>query len=692
MSFATFSNGTIQTGIVLALGAAQSLAGAEVQTATGSSGPWTTIATYDDVADTGTPFIDYQPLDGVVRYYRARHIEPGYSVGPWSGVITGVPQILSDIDYSSKVYTRSNSTNLSLLFVPISETSTVLRVSASVNRSPTGGTPTISVESQVGVASVNLVSTGVYDITKNTSGAGTVVFKNSLDGNTEDYDTINVGNVTDALLPRLTAQANVTAQSSTQLTISCSVINPLGTSGAAFSYTVQPAGAVSVTGANPYTVTRPVGSGSALVLFTATQTGFLSDTDPVVITPTPLPALAVRSDLAGVAGGTYTYSIRGIDPIPESNITFTMVGTNASVTPTSVTTSSNAPFTISIVPTSLGSGRVTIRATSPRRSDGVDAIDIAAEVDSRAASVTITEAEVTSLGLSYFAFRAPANSTTRDVEIWVTEELSAPSVTQSIDYNVVNRRGYQIPGSPYTRTLLSDETTWGTSIYASKPGSWMTVTLVPIDSNGTLGTSVNKLYPLPASSPAAPSNFTARANTSTTSVTTTNTVTLPASNLPTSIRVYRNGVVIDTVAVTVGAGATQTLVHTGLLPSTSYTWEYAPVLAGIEGSKTSVLTVTTSAEQLTPPTGIGAGLVGSKVRFVITDASSYPAGTTFSGEYNVSGGSYLTLNVVSGDTLESVETYSGTVTGNARFRAANPSYTTSNNSSTISYTANGLDM
>lgn len=692
MSFTTYNDGTVQTGIILALGAGQYLAGAEIERSTNSSsGSWESVATIDDISETGTAFIDLLPLDNKTRWYRVRHVEPGYATGPWSSVISGLPTLIPDEDFTGKVFTRSNSTNLSLVFVPISESSTVLRVSSSLNYSPAGGTPSMSVASSRGVSSVAFVSTGVYDITKLTSGSGYVTFKNSLAGFVDDFDTVNVGNQQDALLPYLGIRASVTAQSSTQLTVSCSVDNPLNVPGATLSYVVQPTGAVNVTGTNPYTVTRPVGSGSAMVVFTAAQTGFIADSDPVVITPTPLPAIAVRSDLVSVVGGTYIYSIRGIDPIPESNITFSLVGTNASVTPTSVVTASNAAFTVSIVPTSLGNGRVTIRATSPRRSDGVDAIDITAQEDVRAAVVSIVEEEITSLGLPYFAFRALANSTTRDVEVWVTEELAAPSATQSLNYDVVSRRGYQLPGSPYTRNILTEETTWSTSVFASKPSSWVTVTLIPIDGNGAVGTGVNKLYPLPASSPSAPSAFTARANTSTTSTTTTNTVTLPASNLPTSIRVYRDGSVIDTVTVTVGASVTQTLVHAGLLPNTLYTWEYAPVLAGVEGTKTSALNVTTAAAQLVPPTGIGAGLVGNRIRFIITDASSYPAGTTFQGDYNI-GGSWLALNVISGDTLESIESYSTTVSGNARFRAANPSYTTSNNSSAISFTANGLEV
>jgi hypothetical protein len=689
MSFATYNDGTAQTGIILAVGGGQYLAGAEIQRSTNSvSGSWEDVASFDDVSATGTAFIDLLPLDAKTRYYRVRHVEPGYNTGPWSSVISGVPAILPDEDFTGKVFTRSNSTNLSLVFVPISESTTVLRVSSSINYSPGGGSPAISVSTATGVGSVTSVSDGVYDIDKLTMGSGYVTFQNTLSGFVDDFDTVNVGNQQDALLPYLIVRANVTAQSSTSLTISCSVNNPLNTAGASISYVVQPTGAVSITGTNPFTVTRPIGSGSALALFTATQAGFNSDTDPVVITPTPLPALAIRSELISAVNGTYTYAIRGVDPIPESPLTFTMIGVNASVSPTTITTAQNTPFTLTIVGTSLGNGRVTIRATSPRRSDGTDAIDITADANQSAATVEFNGSQLNASGLPYFAFRTVSGSTTRDVELYVLEETVLPATSQSVSYDVAVRKGYQHQESPFTRGSLTDEKIWFTSIPASRVGSWLTVWLVPIDSNGKVGMIINTLFPVPTTTGTLPNVMTS-ATVSTTSTTTTNSVTMPASNLPTFIRVYRDGVIFGVdIAVTAGASATQILTHFGVTPNTLHEWEYAPVNAAGEGAKTLPLQVTTSAQQLTPPTGEGAGLVNSRLRFLLTNVADYPEGTTFAGDYNL-GASWLLLNTIASDTLESAETYTSIQTGTVRFRASHPAYTTSDNSAPVSFTSGG---
>lgn len=683
MSFATYADGTVQTGIVLALGAGQYLAGAEIQRSTGdATGPFSTIGTLDDVSETGTAFIDLLPLDFKTRWYRVRHMEPGYTAGPWSGVVTAVPDILPNEDFSKKTFSPTNSTNLSLVMVPISETSTVLRVSSSVNWSPSGVAPTVSVGSYSGVLSVSFVSTGVYDIAKNVSGSGYVTFKTSLAGYVDDYDTVNAGNQSDALLPYLVMRSNVTAQSSTTLTVSCSYVNPFNTPGGTFSYVVQPVGAVSVTGTNPYTVVRPTGSGSALVIFTVTQAGFNSDSDPVVISPTPLPAIAIKSTQTGITGNTYTYSVVGVDPIPESDITFTMVGTNAAVSPATVTTASSAPFDITVVPTSLGTGRVTIKGTSPRRSDGQDAIDIGADFDNRAATVEFYTTQINSSGLPLLSLRAITGSTTRDVEVWVTEETSAPSATQSLDYSVYSRKGYQLPLSPFMRDDLNTEKVWVTSVVAHRAPSWLTVTLAPFDSNGKLGTATASLFIIPTVPPTNVNAFVSRSGVSSTGDTISTKVMTPASAVGTGIRVYRNGSPYGSdLTVIVGTNATQSITHTGLVPNTSYTWAYSAVSGSGESAKTTDLVMSTGAQTLLAPSASYTGRANQRIRFTIQNTTAYPAGTTFSGQYSYPGNpSFVDLVSVRDGELQSAELYSFSVhvSGTAQFKCSNsPNYTDS---------------
>lgn len=578
---------------------------------------------------------------------------------------------------------------LNLVMSVVGETTGALFVSAALNEA-VGAlvTPIVSVVASSNVRYVNL-SSGVYEIGKPISGSGEVTFKNSLPGYNDDFDKVTINNQNSVGLPRLTTIATVTSETSTQIIVSCSVVDALnGPPSFVLSTSREPANAaITITGTNPFTISKPIGSGSAKVNFIATQANRVGDVDVVFVPNINQPSLTIRSELQGIVSGTYVYRVVAIDPIPENTISFQMQGVNASPIPLTQVTASGAPFTLNIIPASNGTnGRVSIVATSPRRVSGSDAIDVTGTSDNGLATVGFVSSSATSFGIPTLIFSASATSTVRDVEVWVTELLSGTS--QSLDYALFSRTGYQNPDSPFTRNTNGVSEIFNTAIESSRPGTWLSITLCPFDMSGRLGVPVNRLIEIPTAVTVLPNNFTARANVSVTSDSITNTVTMPATNLPTHIRVYRNSSNIGDILRTALPNATQTITHTGLLPNTSYTWEYSAVSASAETAKISPLVVSTTGATLLAPSASYAGTVNNKLTFTITNAGSYPVGTTFAGDYNVGGGN-ISLNVVSTTNLHSVEEYFATVNGTARFIALNNSYTTSNFSSPISFIGGG---
>ena len=171
------------------------------------------------------------------------------------------------------------------------------------------------------------------------------------------------------------------------------------------------------------------------------------------------------------------------------------------------------------------------------------------------------------------------------------------------------------------------------------------VTFVPFDGNNLPGTPIS-LLTVKAGSSAAPSAPTAASNTSVTSGSVTNSVTMPASITNfTNIRVYRNGVVYGSdIARTAGVSTAQSIVHSGLGALETDTWQYSGVngTTGDESTKTTSFSTTTSAMAIPTPSITASYNAGSdNFQVVVTPAGGSPSGVTWHLKTaSSSGGSY----------------------------------------------------
>lgn len=151
--------------------------------------------------------------------------------------------------------------------------------------------------------------------------------------------------------------------------------------------------------------------------------------------------------------------------------------------------------------------------------------------------------------------------------------------------------------------------------------------------------------------PAAPTSPTFVSKTATRI---TNSVVVPAG--VTSLRIYRNGVAVGTVAA-LAAGATQNVSDTNLSPSTSYGHQYAGVSsAGVESALTATLTATTNAGTIATPTGFTATRHAAPYDLVFDFAWS--AGT--SGDGTPAGVQYVVVGDPTSPPSTEIDRASGT--------------------------------
>lgn len=223
------SNGQLVTGVVLVLFGAQAFAGAEVERSPNGVSGWVRIGTLEDIDQSGTAYFDYMPMDDVTRYYRARHVEAGFTDGPYTEVIEAKPTLIPNIDYDAKPWLRDNLIPLQLVMDVFSETSSSLHVTASVNRDPASvAEPVVSLLSYYGVSAPTPTGSYGWIVNKPASGFGRVTFKNTLAGRIDDTDSVDVqatsGLNVDAFLGVF---MQVTSSTATTLGVSASIDNPL---------------------------------------------------------------------------------------------------------------------------------------------------------------------------------------------------------------------------------------------------------------------------------------------------------------------------------------------------------------------------------------------------------------------------------------------------------------------------------
>jgi hypothetical protein len=222
------------------------------------------------------------------------------------------------------------------------------------------------------------------------------------------------------------------------------------------------------------------------------------------------------------------------------------------------------------------------------------------------------------------------------------------------------------------------------------------VTFVPFDANNLPGTPISFLT-VKAGSNLAPSAPTAASNTSVTSSSVTNTVTMPASITHfDAIRVYKNSALFGSDIPRTAAGSgVQTVVHTGLGALEPDSWQYSGVnsATGDESSKTTSFNTTTSA--LTIPTpSISASYANGSDTFQINVApgSGTPAGVTWHLKIATTVGGSYTTDTSAASTSTSLQTDASAVPnhGTRYFKVwgTKTGYTNSADSNSASNTRN----
>jgi hypothetical protein len=223
---------------------------------------------------------------------------PTAGEGSVSFIVTGsTPSIIPDTDtlYISKdpaPYLTVQSTNLNStgqsvtasvdIFDSNNQTTTLTGISLSV----LSGSLTGLGATQIGPVTQSAgMDSYLFYITRPDYGQGTgrLTFLATKTGYTRDSDSLEVPERVDGLA-RLSLNLTVTSLTTSSMIVSASAIDPLGIETPSLSTTVSPSGRFTVTGTNPYTITRPpFESGSGQFIVTATATGRVADTDSVTV-------------------------------------------------------------------------------------------------------------------------------------------------------------------------------------------------------------------------------------------------------------------------------------------------------------------------------------------------------------------------------------------------------------------------
>lgn len=163
-------------------------------------------------------------------------------------------------------------------------------------------------------------------------GTGTATFFATLDGWTRDMDHIQVPeNVTD--IAQLFCRIDQTSGNENALTLQVTATDPLGTVTPALSYSFAPGGSITVTGTNPYTVSRP-DTGTARITFFATHADRATGIDATdiqahsravsmrfsntVITPSQYSFAVTGSDIRGAAPSLLITSASGVPALTRT--------------------------------------------------------------------------------------------------------------------------------------------------------------------------------------------------------------------------------------------------------------------------------------------------------------------------------------------------------------------------------------
>lgn len=228
-------------------------------------------------------------------------------------------------------------------------------------------------------------------------------------------------------------------------------------------------------------------------------------------------------------------------------------------------------------------------------------------------------------------------SVTSHVDVYVREYRSDPGAIVSIA-----SIGHRAPGSPLTKN--------GSLICAvANPSNWLMVTFVAVDSLNRVGagqvagvgavggTVTIKVQAAAAAQPApdAPTDLSLAAPT-TDSVNLS--ITMPASNLPASLKIYRDGSVVATITRTAGPSVVQVYNDAGRSPGASYQYQvYGYSAAGVLSAGGSPIRTITIPTATLPTPALAAGAFSQSqggIPVTITPGAGSPGGETWVLEHS----------------------------------------------------------
>ena len=593
---------------------------------------------------------------------------------------------------------------LELVLTVTSSNLTSVGVSASCDTTASVG---FGILSSNNVGTITQDAPSKWTIARPSSGEGSVTFivTSSNASFISDVDTLYVSKDP---APYLTVRAETTATTITTVTASIDIFdsnnqttNLTGISLSVVSQSlsgftaVQFGGVTQTPGKDSYVyhITRPnYNQGTGRVTFVATKTGYTTDSDSLEV-PERVDDLAkLRTIIVPVASTSQsiTVNVSVLDALPQTgsyiNLSFSSVGI-PDVTPTGsyIASASEArQYVITRPNFGAGTGRVNFTATASLRVNDTDSVDVPERsINSTSPGLaTITLGTVTSGSDNItIPYSFDASSTTEQVQIFTQESSGSAPTIASVEFT-----GTRL------NTLYRNDGRSQFIIPIAQPSNYVLATFVPYDTLNRRGTIFTNRYQALSASLAAPDAFTTASNLSTGSTFVSNSVGIPASNLPDKIRVYLNGAIYGSDIVrTAGASTSQTIVHTGLTPNTTYTWQYYPVnnngAVGV-GSNNVVTTTALGAALATPVLSYSVQQSGAiwYVYFYINNPDDYPGNVSFTGE--VTDSSFVLQGYA---TSETQFTYywlaSENDLGYARFKASAPGYADSSFSSYISWFA-----
>jgi len=634
-------------------------------------------------------------------------LNPGYVV--FESSLPGYTNGIDKVELASLSSGSALSVN-SFLALNLTVTASSLvsvGVSASVSTSVAYG---FGIVTSSNVGSIVQDAFGKFTITRPTSGEGSVTFivTSSVAGIISDTDTFYVSKDP---APYLTVQAKAIGVTANALTASIDIYDSnnqlTNLTGVSLAFSTQSlagfsgsqvGGVTQTAGKDSYTfvISRPnYNQGTGRISFNATKTGYTQDSDALDV-PEKVENLArLRTVITPLASDPQfvSMSVTVIDSIPRTgsyiNLSYTKLGV-PTVSPASniaISSSETRIFIATRPDFGEGTGRLNFTATGSLRNNDSDAIDIPEKsIDTTspgAATLTIGTVVLNAYSITV-PYTFASTSLAQTVEVFAFEQSgSAPSIV-SVEFT-----GTKIIASP----LRKDDGRTQFTVPITRPSNYVLLTFVPYDGLGRRGTVFTNRYQAASVALTPPDNFAAAGNTSVTATTVTNYVTMPAANLPATIRTYLNGSPYGTdIARTANASSNQSITYSNLLPSTSYTWRYSGISAtGAESDLTTAFSTTTSAgAALATPDVVWNSWQsndGGTIYFNVVNTGDYPDNTVFSGRVYDSGNTQIgTLTFVSGYTLY----YSGTggpdaTYGYADVKAAATNYTDSSFSSLVQW-------